>query len=193
MQRYMLKSKIHRAVVTHCELHYEGSCAIDEALLEAANILENERIDVWNINNGERFSTYAIKGERDSGIISLNGSAARRAQLGDLVIIATFANVDDGELEAGWKPALVFVDDTNMVRRTGHHVATQTWTKKLHSCSRAKDDEQIFERFSTRTEAPCICSGSSKPEPGKKQKQSRLRNARGLLGFLQLMAANLVL
>lgn len=78
MQRHMLKSKIHRAAVTHCELHYEGSCAIDEDLLEAANIVENERIDIWNVNNGERFSTYAIKGERGSGMISLNGSAARR-------------------------------------------------------------------------------------------------------------------
>src|ERR1700758_5131698 len=86
MQRNMLKSKIHRAVVTHCELHYEGSCAIDENLLEAANIVENERIDIWNINNGERFSTYAIKGERGNGMKSLNGSAARRAQLGDLVM-----------------------------------------------------------------------------------------------------------
>ncbi|MFM0351717.1 aspartate 1-decarboxylase, partial [Paraburkholderia sp. RL17-347-BIC-D] len=73
MQRNMLKSKIHRVAVTHCELHYEGSCAIDEDLLEAANIVENERIDIWNINNGERFSTYAIKGERGSGMISLNG------------------------------------------------------------------------------------------------------------------------
>jgi len=115
MQRNMLKSKIHRAVVTHCELHYEGSCAIDEDLLEAANIIENERIDVWNINNGERFSTYAIKGERGSGMISLNGSAARRAQLGDLVIIATFAVVDEAELKAGWKPDLVFVDDSNKI------------------------------------------------------------------------------
>lgn len=82
MQRHMLKSKIHRAAVTHCELHYEGSCAIDEDLLEAANIVENERIDIWNVNNGERFSTYAIKGERGSGMISLNGSAARRRATG---------------------------------------------------------------------------------------------------------------
>ncbi|MEM5340086.1 MULTISPECIES: aspartate 1-decarboxylase [Paraburkholderia] len=128
MQRNMLKSKIHRAVVTHCELHYEGSCAIDENLLEAANIVENERIDIWNINNGERFSTYAIKGERGSGMISLNGSAARRAQLGDLVIIAAFANVDEEELKAGWKPDLVFVDENNVIKGSRDHVPTQSWT-----------------------------------------------------------------
>ena len=128
MQRNMLKSKIHRAVVTHCELHYEGSCAIDENLLEAANIVENERIDIWNINNGERFSTYAIKGERGSGMISLNGSAARRAQLGDLVIIAAFANVDEEELKAGWKPNLVFVYENNVVKGSRDHVPAQSWT-----------------------------------------------------------------
>jgi aspartate 1-decarboxylase len=116
MQRNMLKSKIHRAVVTHCELHYEGSCAIDEDLLDAAGLVENERIDVWNVNNGERFSTYAIKGERGSGMISLNGSAARRAQLGDLVIIAAFAIVEEIEREAGWHPKLVFVDEKNKVK-----------------------------------------------------------------------------
>jgi len=128
MQRNMLKSKIHRAVVTHCELHYEGSCAIDEDLLDAAGPLENERIDVWNINNGERFSTYAIKGERGSGMISLNGSAARRAQLGDLVIIAAFAMVDEAELVEGWHPKLVFVDESNTVNGSRDHVPTQSWS-----------------------------------------------------------------
>jgi aspartate 1-decarboxylase len=128
MQLNMLKSKIHRAMVTHCELHYEGSCAIDENLLEAANIVENEQMDVWNINNGERFSTYAIKGERGSGMISLNGSAARRAQLGDLVIIATFAAVDEAELKAGWKPDLVVVDENNRIKGSRDHVPTQNWT-----------------------------------------------------------------
>ncbi|WP_186152966.1 aspartate 1-decarboxylase [Burkholderia gladioli] len=128
MQRHMLKSKIHRATVTHCELHYEGSCAIDEDLLEASNIVENERIDIWNINNGERFSTYAIKGERGSGMISLNGSAARRAQLGDLVIIAAFAVVDEADLKAGWKPDLVFVDEHNRMKGSRDHVPAQSWT-----------------------------------------------------------------
>jgi aspartate 1-decarboxylase len=128
MQRQMLKSKIHRAVVTHCELHYEGSCAIDENLLEAANIVENERIDIWNINNGERFSTYAIRGQRGSGMISMNGSAARRAQLGDLVIIAAFATIDEEELRVGWKPSLVFVDERNTIRGNRDNVPTQRWT-----------------------------------------------------------------
>ena len=103
MLRTILKSKIHRASVTHCELHYEGSCAIDEDLLDAANLLENEQIDIWNINNGERFTTYAIRGERGSGIISLNGSAARRAQVGDLVIIAAFALVGEIEVRDGFR------------------------------------------------------------------------------------------
>jgi len=127
MQRQMLKSKIHRATVTHCELHYEGSCAIDEDLLEAANLLENERIDIWNVNNGERFSTYAIKGERGSGMISLNGSAARRAQVGDLLIIAAFANVEEAELQAGWQSHLVFVDANNRVQERRGQVPVQRW------------------------------------------------------------------
>ncbi|BBO59638.1 aspartate 1-decarboxylase [Mycoavidus sp. B2-EB] len=127
MQRIMLKSKIHRATVTHCELHYEGSCAIDENLLEAANIIENEQIEVWNINNGERFSTYAIRAERGSGIISLNGSAARRAQLGDLVIIATFGLFDDTDVRAGnVKPSLIFVDHNNHIKDSREHIPLQT-------------------------------------------------------------------
>src|SRR3984893_4318848 len=128
MQRHMLKSKIQRAAVTHCELHYEGSCAIDEDLLEAANLMENEQIDIWNVNNGERLTTYAIKGERGSGMISLNGSAARRAQLGDLVIIAAFALVDEAEVKAGWKRGRVFVDEKNRIKGNRDHVPTQNWT-----------------------------------------------------------------
>lgn len=124
----MLKSKIHRATVTHCELHYEGSCAIDENLLEAANLVENEQIDIWNVNNGERLTTYAIKGERGSGMVSLNGSAARRAQPGDLVIIAAFAQIDETELKTGWKPDLVFVDENNRIKGSRDHVPTQNWT-----------------------------------------------------------------
>jgi aspartate 1-decarboxylase len=128
MQRHLLKSKIHRAVVTHCELHYEGSCAIDEDLLDAADIVENERIDIWNVNNGERFSTYAIRGERGSGMISLNGSAARRAQLGDLVIIAAFAMVDEADRAAGWEPKLVFVDECNKIKGSRAQVPVQSWS-----------------------------------------------------------------
>ncbi len=120
MQREMLLGKIHRAKVTHCELHYEGSCAIDENLLEASGIVEFQRIDIYVIDNGERFSTYAIKGERGSGMISLNGAAARRAQKGDLVIIATYGMLDDTEV-ATFQPKLVFVDDNNrMVEKRGH-------------------------------------------------------------------------
>lgn len=120
----LLKSKIHRVAVTHCELHYEGSCAIDENLLEAANIVENEQIHIWNINNGERFITYAIKGERGTGMISVNGSAARRASVGDLIIIAAFAQVDDKEV-ATHQPDLVFVDDQNKQTELRHEVPTQ--------------------------------------------------------------------
>ena len=115
MFRTLLKSKIHRVAVTHCELHYEGSCAIDENLLDAANICENEQIHIWNINNGERFVTYAIKGERGSGMISVNGSAARRAAVGDLIIIAAFAQVDESEV-VGFAPKLVFVNPDNRIK-----------------------------------------------------------------------------
>jgi L-aspartate-alpha-decarboxylase len=124
MLRTLLNGKIHRATVTHCELHYEGSCAIDQDLLEAAGICENEQIHVWNINNGERFVTYAILAERGSGIISLNGSAARRASVGDLVILAAFAQVDSREL-ATHKPRLVFVDQHNRVTELRSAVPVQ--------------------------------------------------------------------
>lgn len=112
MFRTLLKSKIHRVAVTHCVLHYEGSCAIDENLLEAAGIVQNEQIHVWNIDNGERFVTYAIKGQRGTGIISVNGSAARRAAVGDLIIIAAFAQVHEDQVSAH-APKLVFVDEAN--------------------------------------------------------------------------------
>lgn len=115
MLRTLLKSKIHRAAVTHCELNYEGSCAIDEDLLDAANIADNEQVHIWNINNGERFITYAIRAERGSRIISVNGSAARRASVGDLVIIASFAQVQDERVK-GFEPKLVFVDDRNRIK-----------------------------------------------------------------------------
>ena len=121
----MLKSKLHRVTATQVELHYEGSCAIDEDLLDAANILEYERIDIWNINNGERFTTYAIRGERASGIISVNGSAARRAAPGDLLIIASFALYDEAAL-ARHAPALIYVDANNRILRTGNTIPVQT-------------------------------------------------------------------
>ncbi|MDO8775014.1 MAG: aspartate 1-decarboxylase [Burkholderiaceae bacterium] len=124
MFRTLLKSKIHRVAVTQCELHYEGSCAIDENLLEAANIAENEQIHIWNINNGERFITYAIRGERGTGMISVNGSAARRASAGDLIIIASFAQVAEAEV-ATHEPKLVFVDDKNQQTGLRSHVPLQ--------------------------------------------------------------------
>ena len=124
MFRILLKSKIHRATVTQCELHYEGSCAIDEDLLDAANIAENEQIHIWNINNGERFVTYAIKGQRGSGMISVNGSAARRASTGDLIIIAAFAQVHEDQVGTH-QPQLVFVDEHNSQTELRHPVPTQ--------------------------------------------------------------------
>ena len=124
MFRTLLKSKIHRVAVTQCELHYEGSCAIDEDLLEAANLCENEQIHIWNINNGERFVTYAIKGERGSGMISVNGSAARRASNGDLLIIAAFAQVHEDQV-AAHRPKLVFVNEKNQQVELRDKVATQ--------------------------------------------------------------------
>lgn len=114
MQRVMLRAKIHRVTVTQADLHYEGSCGIDENLLEAADIKEFEKIELYNIDNGERFSTYAIKGKRGSGEISLNGAAARRAHLGDLLIICTYAPMSDEEA-ASYKPKIVFVDDKNQM------------------------------------------------------------------------------
>jgi len=114
MQRTMLKSKLHRATVTHSELHYEGSCAIDEALLDAANIHEYEQIQIYNVTNGERFTTYAIRAARDSGIISVNGAAAHKANPGDLVIIATYSAYNELEL-ARYAPELVYIDADNRI------------------------------------------------------------------------------
>ena len=112
MQRTMLKSKLHRVRATHSELDYEGSCAIDAALLEAADIREYQQIDIYNINNGQRFTTYAISAQRNSGIISVNGAAARKVSPGDLLIIASYAIYNEIELEKH-KPQLVYVDANN--------------------------------------------------------------------------------
>lgn len=114
MQRTLLKSKLHRVTATHADLHYEGSCAIDQDLLDAADIQEYEQIDIWNINNGERFTTYAITAERGSGVISVNGSAARKAAPGDLLIIATFGVYSEKEA-AAHQPELVYVDSQNRI------------------------------------------------------------------------------
>ena len=114
MQRIMLRAKIHRATVTECDLHYEGSCGIDEDLMDAADIRGFEKIELYNINNGERFSTYAIRGKRGTGEISLNGAAARLAHLGDLLIICTYAPMSDAEV-AAYIPKIVFVDEKNRI------------------------------------------------------------------------------
>ncbi len=114
LQGIMLRAKIHRATVTQCDLNYEGTCDIDEGLLEAEDICEFEKIDLYNINNGERFSTYAIRGKRGSGEIFLNGAAARLAQLGDLLIICTHAPMSESEA-AEYQPKIVFVNEKNRI------------------------------------------------------------------------------
>ncbi len=124
MKRRFLKSKLHRATVTHSELEYEGSVAIDRRLLNAADILEYEKLEVYNITNGERFSTYAICAEEGSGIISVNGAAAHRANPGDIVIICTYADLDEKEL-AGFKPRLVYVDSNNQITHTRNTIPVQ--------------------------------------------------------------------
>jgi aspartate 1-decarboxylase len=120
----MLKSKLHRVTVTHSELHYEGSCAIDENLLDAADIREYQQIDIYNVDNGERFTTYAIRAERGSGVISVNGAAARKAAVGDLLIIAAYANYTELELEK-FEPKLVYVDARNRVKEQRAKIPVQ--------------------------------------------------------------------
>lgn len=124
MQLNLLRAKIHRANVTQAELHYEGSCAIDGDLLDLSGIREYEQIHIYNVNNGERFSTYAIRGEEGSGIISINGAAAHRAQPGDIIIICAYGIYTDAEA-AAHKPTLVYVDRQNKVTHTKHAIAKQ--------------------------------------------------------------------
>lgn len=120
----MLKSKLHRVRVTHSELDYEGSCAIDEELLEAADIREYQQIEIYNVNNGERFTTYAIRAQRNSGIISVNGAAARKASPGDILIIATYAIYNELELEK-YRPELVYVDSMNRIKDKRRDIPVQ--------------------------------------------------------------------
>jgi len=112
MQRFMMKSKIHRAIVTETNLNYQGSITIDKDLMELADILPNEKVQVLNINNGARFDTYAIEGERGSGTICINGAAARLCQVGDIIIIISYAIIDDEEAK-NYKPKVIFVDENN--------------------------------------------------------------------------------
>jgi aspartate 1-decarboxylase len=111
---HLFKSKIHRATVTHADLDYEGSVTISSELMEASQILEHEQVHIWNVTRGTRLVTYALRGEPNSGIICINGAAAHLAELGDKVIIATFAEVDANEAK-GWKPTVVLVDEKNQV------------------------------------------------------------------------------
>lgn len=112
MTRKLLRGKIHRATVTGAELHYDGSVTIDRALMEQADLVSHEAVHVWNVINGERFETYAIPGERGSGVVCVNGAAAHRVNKGDLVIIAAFSWMEEEEARA-WQPRVVFVDDEN--------------------------------------------------------------------------------
>jgi aspartate 1-decarboxylase len=123
MQRVMLKSKIHRATVTDCDRHYVGSVTVDPDLLEAADILEHEQVHVLDIDNGARFETYTIAGDRGSGEVKVNGAAARLVERGDTVIVISYAAYDDAEL-AGHQPRVVHVDRDNRIVSTDHEVAT---------------------------------------------------------------------
>ncbi|MDR2872411.1 MAG: aspartate 1-decarboxylase [Xanthomonadaceae bacterium] len=125
MQLSLLKAKIHRATVTRAELNYEGSIAIDGLLLNASGIREYEQVHIYDVNNGERFSTYVIRGEEGSGVISLNGAAARRVQVGDLIIICAYVAVSEAEAET-FQPTLVYVDGHNRITHTNHSIPTQS-------------------------------------------------------------------
>lgn len=124
MQRTLLRAKLHRVRVTHSELDYEGSIAIDGRLMDAADLREYERVEVYNVNNGERFSTYAIRAEEDTGIVSVMGAAARKVSTGDVVIICAYAVVEEKEL-AAFKPRLVYVDADNRITHTRNFVPVQ--------------------------------------------------------------------
>jgi len=124
MEITLLKSKLHQATVTLTELEYEGSCAIDADLLCAAGINEYEQIDIYNLTNGERFTTYAIKAEAGSGVISVNGAAAHKANKGDRVIICCYARLQQQEV-ANFKPTLVYLDEGNKVVRTSNQIPVQ--------------------------------------------------------------------
>jgi aspartate 1-decarboxylase len=115
VDRKMLQAKLHRARVTQACLDYEGSCGIDEDLLDASGILPNQYIEIYNVSNGERFCTYAIKGRRGSGEISLNGAAARKAAIGDVMIICAYSSYSEAEL-ATYEPVVVLIDEQNRVR-----------------------------------------------------------------------------
>src|SRR5437764_13578758 len=119
MTRFMFKSKIHRAVVTQAELYYEGSLTVDAELLEAADLMEYEKVAVVNVNNGERFETYLLRGEPGSGTICLNGAAARKGSVGDEVIIISYASMSEEEARLH-KPTVILVDKRNRIVSRTH-------------------------------------------------------------------------
>ncbi len=125
----MLKAKLHMAAVTQAELWYDGSCAIDENLLDAAGMREFEAIDIYNVDNGERFSTYIIKGERGSGMISVNGAAARKVHVGDRIIIASYGQYSEQDLE-NYQPKLIYLDENNRIERTNQTIPVQLLANK---------------------------------------------------------------
>lgn len=120
----LLKSKLHRARVTHSERDYEGSCAIDARLLDAARIREYEQIQIYNIDNGERFTTYAIRAEAGSRVISVNGAAAHKARPGDRIIICTYVGLPE-DLASSFRPTLVYLDPSNRITRIGNSIPVQ--------------------------------------------------------------------
>ncbi|MDH5765118.1 MAG: aspartate 1-decarboxylase [Gammaproteobacteria bacterium] len=120
----VLKAKLHQARVTHSELEYEGSCAIDGHLLDTAGIHEYEQIQIYNLANGERFVTYAIRAQENTGIISVNGAAAHKANPGDRIIIASYAMLDQKEM-ATFKPKLVYLNESNQITRTSDQIPVQ--------------------------------------------------------------------
>ncbi|MDH5516594.1 MAG: aspartate 1-decarboxylase [Gammaproteobacteria bacterium] len=124
MQLTLLKAKLHHARVTHSELEYEGSCAIDSDLLDATGIREYEQIHIYNLANGERFVTYAIRAEAGSGVISVNGAAAHKAAPTDRIIIASYGQLAEQDV-ASFEPTLVYLDEKNQIKRTGHAIPIQ--------------------------------------------------------------------
>ena len=124
MQITLLKAKLHKAMVTHSELAYEGSCSIDSTLLDTAGIHEYEQIQIYTLNNGERFTTYAILAEAGSGVISVNGAAAHKADPGDRVIICAYARLAEDEV-AKFKPTLVYLNESNQVTHTSNQIPVQ--------------------------------------------------------------------
>jgi aspartate 1-decarboxylase len=130
--RTMLRGKIHRATVTGADLHYEGSVTIDTELLERADILPYQQVDIWNVTNGERFQTYALAGQRGSGVVCINGAAAHKAKAGDLVIIASFGIMSEDEARA-CRPRCVFVDAQNRpVEQRAEHPGQAHLTNAWH-------------------------------------------------------------